>query len=262
LGERVEAVAAWKRTLEVDPKHVEGYERAARLLLEIGRTADALTLANDGIAAIPSSVSLRVSKSEALEKQGQHYAARETLRGAVAITSDTELLRRFAIAEDRYGRGAPAYRLLASKLDPAAPDIKQVLERGRLLAVREQDDESAEWFTERLGDRVNTAGGVAKDGVEIPGGLSALAFVAGGKSAPQERFWAEYCRYVGSTLTERTEKEVKERLSDKVSDYLLRVRTLAGTSRREGDTVKIALDASDKAGQKRTESYSRRLAGA
>ena len=75
-----EALAAWKRGLEADPKIETAHYRITRLLIDKNTLTEALAAADNGIQAAPKSARLYLAKSEILEKQGRFYEARRILR--------------------------------------------------------------------------------------------------------------------------------------------------------------------------------------
>src|SRR5262249_9023895 len=69
-----QALAVWRRVLEVKPESQPAHERVARLLFQAGDFTGAEKAAATGLAVAPHSAELYLVKSEALEKQGHLYA--------------------------------------------------------------------------------------------------------------------------------------------------------------------------------------------
>lgn len=252
-----EALAAWKRVFEVDPKMEPAYEHQTQLLIEIGRLPEALQSAEAGIQAAPQAAPLYLAKSEVLEKQNQYYEARRTLRAAAPRLSDPALLARLAEMEDAGGEHAARYyRELAEARtkNEAAPDSNQILQRGLDAALRDGDLDEAQWFRTRL-----TAGSAAgspsrgrSGAISIPGGIAALSFIAESRQSTPDRFLVEYARTVARFLG-APNKKVGEAYAEKIHEHFRLVSQLAALGTSKGGMVTITIAAQDKRNQKNAE---------
>jgi len=264
LGKPDDALALWRKVIALDGSLEEAHFRVTRLLADKGALAEALHAADAGLEAAPKSARLYVVKAGILEQQGTVYAARHVLRKAAASLADPALLRRWAELEDISGRdAAQAYLRLAEVLEkqsPAAPDYLWAVERCRETALRDNDAESEQKCTARLAaaGRKTSAGpvtaktGDASQGVWVPGGLDALAFIAHSKAKTSpERFFVEYAKAV------RLNKQRNDKLSnayfEAIRAHFELVSELEGLGQRDHNLVKITVALRDKKAQKQTE---------
>jgi Tfp pilus assembly protein PilF len=247
LKQPKEAMAAWKRTLEADPKMELAYYRVARLQIDQNALAEALESAEAGIAAAPRSSRLYLVKAEILEKQDRFYQARQTLREAVSTAPDSSLLARLAEMEDAGGEHAARYyRTLAEVGD------QTVLQRGLQAAERDGDWENIAWFQGRMGV-AHTAADRARTGtVTMPGGLAALAFVAHSRPSSPERFLVEFARTVVLNY-QPMEKKVSAAFTAGIREHFLRIAELLEFGKPFGGKVVVTITAKDKNGQKNAE---------
>ncbi len=255
LHQPQEALAAWKRTLEVNPKYEPAHFRVTRILTDANSVKEALQAAEEGIEAAPGSARLYVAKSELQEKLNQFYDSRRTLREAAATVTDGPLLARLADLEDRGGADAAVYyQKLAETSSPDPAQRTDALEKGRDAALRDGDAERAKWFQERLPP--DPAGYVAtrpRTGTTmIPGGLNALGFIARSRTSSPDRFLVEYARTVVRTLTTSGKNAADSYVSD-ITEHFRRVTDLAAFGVRKGDHVTVTLDVRDKNGQRSAE---------
>lgn len=257
LKQPAEALAAWKRTLDVDPKLELAHYRVTRLLIEKDAPAEALEAANAGIQADPKSARLYLAKAEIQEKLDRFYDARQTLRSVVADLPDAALLARLANMEDAAGEhAAKYYRALAEVGEKGAAGINRadVLNRGLQAALRDGDLDNAAWFEAQLGkNSVSAAARTRTGNVTVPGGLAALSFIAHCKASTPERFLVEFARTVVRNL-EYADKKAADMYTEAIREHFRRVGELAalGTS-PAGGPVTVTLSATDKNGQKNAE---------
>lgn len=251
LHQPKEALAAWKRTLEVNPTLEPAHYRVTQILMDADSAKEALEAAEAGIEAAPQSGRLYVAKSELQEKLNRFYDARRTLREAAATITDASLLARLADFEDRGGTNAALYY---QKLAEAGEPSPAVLERGRDAALREGDSDRAKWFQSRLPP--DTAGYLAtrpRTGTTmIPGGLNALAFIAHSSTSSADRFLVEYARTVVRNLTNLGKKGADDYVSN-ITEHFSRVNELAAFGVRNGDHVTVTLNVGDRNGQRNAE---------
>ena len=254
LHQPQEALVAWKRTLEVNPRYEPAHYRVTRILADANSVKEALQAADAGIDAAPGSARLYVAKSELQEKLNQFYDSRRTLRQAAATVTDGPLLARLADLEDRGGTDAAVYYQKLAETPGSPSDRNTVLERGRDAALRDADAERAKWFQERLTpDAAARTVARARTGTTmIPGGLSALGFIARSRTSSSDRFLVEYARTVVRTLSTSGKDAAENYVSD-ITEHFRRVTELAALGVRNGDHVTVTLDARDKNSQRNAE---------
>lgn len=257
LKQTDEALAEWKKTLEVDPNVELAHYRITRLLIGKKASAEALEAAEAGLQAAPKSARLYLAKAEALETLDRFYEARETLRNAAPSVADTPLLARLAEMEDAGGEhAAKYYRALAEAKAPAdgpAFDRTQTLQRGLLAALRDGDLDDAGWFQTQSGIVPAVGRARAQAGmVTIPGGLATLSLVSHCRPSSPERFLVEYARTVVQNIN-LIDRKIGELYTEHIREHFRRVGELASFGAPGKDSVAIALDARDKNGQKNTE---------
>lgn len=273
LGRPDEALVLWRKVIELDSSLEVAHFRVTRLLVDKGALADALLAADAGLTAAPKSARLYLAKSEILEKQGTVYAARQVLRKAAASLDDPALLRRWSELEDLSGRDAArSYLRLAEVLEkqspqsPATPDYLHALERCQEAAVRDNDAESANKCATRLEavghqSYVGPAGGKRDEqvqGVWIPGGLEALAFIAHSKAkTPPDRFFIEYAKAV--RLHKQSNDKAATTYFEAIREHFELVSALEALGQRDHDRVRISLSLRDKKAQRQTEKILERL---
>ena len=264
MGRSEDALALWQKVLELDGSLEPAHFRVTRLLADKGALPDALRAADAGLAAAPKSARLYVVKSEILEKQGTIYAARHILRKAAASLDDPVLLRRLSELEDISGRDAARWYLrLAEALEkqsPSSPDYLHALERCRETAVRDNDAESEQKCAEHLaatGRKPLSAATAPKQadpaqGVWIPGGLEALAFIAHSKpKTPPERFFVEYAKAV--RLHKQGNDKTAAAYFEAIRQHFELVSALEALGQRDRNQVRISLSVRDKKAQQKTE---------
>ena len=262
-----EALPLWRQAVEADPTLEKAHYRLARLLLDRSDFPGAVAAADAGIAAAPKSGRLYLVKSEALEKRGDFYEARRVLRTAAASVEDAPLFLRLAEMEDTSGPAAAHEYVRAAKLlqasSPQSAEYQRVLQRGLEVSARDADYESGAWFSARLNaasrqtDNIwtGTRDRSAQNGVWVPGGLEALAFMARGKpNAPPERFFEDYCRAVHSGVS-RGDGKVTEAYLGPIREHFRLVTALEALGARDGHKVKIVLALQDKTSRHRTEQF-------
>ena len=248
LRQPEEALQAWQRVLDVDPKLERAHIRIARLLIDKNALSEALKAAEAGIQAAPQSASLYLAKAEILEKQNRYYDARRTLREAAPKVPDPELIERLAEMEDAGGQHAAKYyrQVVEAGEKGSAPvaERSNVIDRGLRTALRDGDLEEAAWFRSRqaadtLGARSARASGGT---VTIPGGLAALSFAAHSRQSSPERFLVEYARTVAGYL-DSPEKKAAQIYAEGIREHFRRIAELSalGTATNGKVTVTISL---------------------
>ena len=262
LSQPEEALAVWKKTLEADPAMEPAHFRVARLLLDKNSVADSLAAAGRGLEAAPKSARLYLLKAEALERQGQYFAARQTLRAASSAVRDEALLARLAEMEDASGEAAAQVYLAladAHANDGArSPQTTAWLERGLEVALRDGDGKSATELRKRLAaatgrgasdqaaSQTNAHGDAA-----VPGGLAGFEFIARFHSKSRQQFFADYCRMLVDQT--RWKKEGGLRYAESIHDYFQLLANLKALGTKKGEAIEIVLSASGKKDRQRTE---------
>ncbi len=247
LKQPQEALAAWKRTLEADPRLELAHYRIARLLIDQNSPGEALEAIEAGIGAAPRSARLYLAKAEVLEKQDRFYQARQTLRDAAASLSDSSLIGRLAEMEDAGGEHAARYyRALAEAGD------KNALPLGLQAAQRDGDYDDIAWFQTQLGTARTAADRSRQGTLIVPGGMEALAFVAHSQASSPDRFLVEYARAVISNYS-LAEKKITPAFTERVRTHFQRIAELAALGSPADGKVVVTLNAGDKNGQKNAE---------
>jgi hypothetical protein len=255
-----EALAAWKRVLEVRADSGRAHVRIAQLLLDRGDISGAEQAANVGLAAAPTFPALYVVKADILEKAGSFYEARKVLEQGAEAVRDAALLSRLAATEDSYGGlAAGAYEQLGAALDPASPERLKALQRGLAVSVRDADSRHIQSFTSLLASseparrNVNDNPQPVDSGSLIPGGLDALAFSAHAKEGvPPERFLVEYCRTLIDRIPEQPNSDSK-RYVDAILEHFERIAALEALGKQDGSRTVITLSTAGKDANRRTE---------
>jgi|GEM_PF-2020286 len=276
LKRPADALQMWRQTLELDKSREDAHYAVARLLLDKGDLPRALEASETGLIAAPRSARLQLAKAAALERQGNLYAARASVRGAAADTGDLALLRHEAELEDQAGGEASAayariVELLEKPTTASAPASAreeyhtEALSRGLRAALRDANPEKAAWFSQRLDARgpndlsalvelpraPGKTGNAKVNEIWIPGGTEALAFAAHGKARPsRERFLIEYARTV---LDHSSSQKADLSYLAPLRDYFQRVAMLSALATRSGNRGVITLSLADKKAKQQTE---------
>jgi tetratricopeptide (TPR) repeat protein len=87
LKRPADALQMWRQTIELDKSREDAHYAVARLLLDKGDLPRALEASETGLIAAPRSARLQLAKAAALERQGNLYAARASVRHVVKITN-------------------------------------------------------------------------------------------------------------------------------------------------------------------------------
>lgn len=263
-----DASRLYQQALETDERSESAYAGLASLYLSSNHAAEALKVADSGLAQKPGSSELLLTKEAALEMLGDRYAARRLLRSAAAAAGDTELLTRWARLEDERGaHGAEAYRALAVALRKEnAPEaaVVQASERGLIDALRDGRMEEAAAFGKDLAAAHNALGTVllqqkapeAGSTVEIPGGVDALTFIVLGMAKGNaNRFFVDYAKALNAMAPNASpaSKQGWQELGGKIREYFERVQALAALGRRKGSVIEIPLSMETKHDRQRTE---------
>lgn len=276
LKRPADALPMWRQTLELDKGREDAHYAVARLLLDKGDLPRALEASEMGLIAAPRSARLQLAKAAALERQGNLYAARISVRSAAVDTGDLALLRHEAELEDQSGSEAPAaYARIVEALEkPSAASapasareefLTETLRRGLRAALRDANPEKAAWFSQRLDARgpndlsalvelpkaPGKTGNAKGNEIWIPGGTEALAFAAHGKARPsRERFLVEYARTV---LDHSPAPKPDAAYLMPLRDYFQRLAMLSALSTRSGNRGVITLSLADKKAKQQTE---------
>ena len=251
LNQPDEALAAWKRALEVDSKLEPAHYRVARLLIGKGAFDEALAACEAGLDGAPQSARLYLAKAEVLEKKGRYYEARRSLREIAATLPDAALLERLAEMEDAGGEHAARYY---RKLVETGNQSPELLARGLGAALRDGDAEDAAWFQARQTGGGGGGGTARARGatVSIPGGLAALSFIARSRPSSPERFLVEYARSSARSL-QAADKKTAEAYTESIREHFRRVAELSALGSSKGGQVTVTIAAQDKKNQKSAE---------
>lgn len=252
-----QALAAWKRVLDVDPESENAYAHLANLELSAGDLGAALDSAEHGLEVAPKSSRLYIVKSDALLRQGNQYGARATLQLAQQQSHSPELLARIAVTEDTYGFGAPqAYMNLTEVLSPSDASRLPALIRGFKVSLRDNDLVKARVFADTLLASGHPEYSKLLGGVEdkhsqmlIPGGVDALAFIVHStNNVTSETFLLDYCR--AGLLLQLDPKSAEYRA---FRSYFSRIAELESLGVRHNKYVIITLSNSTKESRRTTE---------
>ncbi len=260
LQQARDALAAWKRVLEVQRDYDRAHLRVAQLILESGDANGAEQAANAGLAMAPKSAALYVIKADALAKQHRLYDARAALQQGAENAPEAALLLRFAEREDSFGApAAGAYGRLAEALTAFPADRQRALERGFAVALRDNDPKQAQSFAALLQSGGHPefraflgADQRAEEGALVPGGLDALEFAAHAEpNIPRARFFAEYCR----TLINQSKAAgpASTQYLASIREHFERIAALEAFGKRQGDRVVITLSLNGKEARRNTE---------
>ncbi len=206
-----------------------------------------------GLDTNPASAQPYILKANDLVSAGELYRARALLASGKAKVKDVDLYRKSAEYEDAFsGTAAPAWRDLAGLLagdGVASDDLVHALRRGLEDAVRDNDMEQAQWFTEKLrgaGQGI-FAGSYAQPGGDpvsvmmLPGGIDALAFIARAREhSSSERFLADYCRAVVDNTVPGNPKAAQQYLED-IRNYLRKLAGIESVGSSEKDKTVVVL---------------------
>ena len=250
LQQPEEALAAWKRTLEVDSKLELAHYRVTRLLIGKEALDQALVASEAGIEAAPQSARLYLAKVEVLEKKDRFYEARRTLRQISATLPDPALLEHLAELEDAGGQHAAHYYRQLVEAGNQSPALQA---RGLEAALRDGDQEDAAWFQARQTGGAGSGTTRARAGtVPIPGGLAALSFIARSRPSSPERFLVEYARSSARNLAV-SEKKAAEAYTESIREHFRRVAELSALGTAKSGTITVTIAAQDKKNQKSAE---------
>jgi hypothetical protein len=223
-----------------------------------------LLLPGDLVARLQdTSPRIQITQLDALEREGRIYELKESARAAAEQEpQNPAVLGHLARINDVFGdHAAEAYERWADALvrsGASQPTIRQTLERGVLVALRDGDQERAQRLAGRLSpdsrfSRLSNVDQVAPSapGLTIPGGTAALARVVEMEgSVPASRFMAEYARAIlrRGNQTPASRKPFEDRLKR----YFDVVRTLLSYGRPGSDETEIVLDSTNPNGIDRT----------
>ena len=263
LEKPAEASSVWRLVLDLDPHNRPAHERITQLLLEKGDLAACVKSADDAFAAGIATPPIYLAKANALQLAGDTHAARTTLREGAGKSSDIALLSNLARIEELFpNSAAAAYRALSNALlssGGASSDLSQSLRSGLQVALRDDDPKAAEWFWGQLQSRPSppdfhsaTLATRSGDGIWIPGGVKALAFIAGGSDqATAERFLQQYTRLI-ATLNHNLDSKNKNSQLSQIDRYFETVVALERLGTRKENHVYLNLSLANKDSRKTT----------
>jgi hypothetical protein len=260
-----ESLAAWKSVLALRPDVERAQVRVAQLLLNAGDAPASEDAAAAGLEALPKSAALYLIEAEAIDKQGHEYRARAVLQQGSSVSADSELLARTAVVQDVHGEGsAEAYARLASVLEKQSAQRLQALERGFTVALRDDNLSLVAALATQLDAaghseyRAMLGGQHNNDSQAIvPGGLSALAYMARAKPTGPEGFFAEYARAIADKGCVRSCGG--DEFSEELRHYFETVGQLESMGKRTGDSVEIVLSLGNKESRRQAEEVLRLL---
>ena len=259
-----DALACWQRVVAADPRRKDASYAGSAILFEQHRYPAALEAAEHGLEVDASSARLELVKVNSLERLARIYELRRSLDEFSPESADIAIMARRAEIADVYGGDAPAAwrRYAEALIGSAAPkaDLDRALARGWRVCLREGDLTAAAWFEARvLPPRKEPQPAsplespVAKNGIWIPGGFEALAFMA--HAAPGARpaaFLVEYSRTLIANFSSGSEKE-HELYRKAISGYFEQLKQLIALSTRTPDRAVLTLSVSSKQSQSQTE---------
>lgn len=260
LQQQKEALAAWRRVLEVKPDFERAHYRIAQLLLESGDARAAGEAADAGLLLVPRSANLYIVKADAMQKQGETYGARSTLVRGAAIVTDPALLSRLATSEDTFGGSAvDAYARLAESPASSAEHLR-ALERGFVVALRDDDLKHAQAFAALLESAGHpefrtllNAQAQDDSSAIVPGGVDALAFAARiPEHVPADRFFVQYCQRVIDLLSPTVAPDKKLFIGE-IEEHFERISALEAFGKHDGGKLVIPLSIADKNARKNSE---------
>ncbi len=259
----------WKSAVEYDAKFEPAYVGLVKHYLEAHRSAEALKIADDGLNAVPSSITLVLAKENALESLGDIYGARRLLTARATGDLDSEILKRRAFLEDAYGSAAPeayAARLqMLVKSEAPQADVVELCRRGLLVSIRNERYDVAKTFADVLakaGDRngqdlLQLRKSTESASSELLGGVDAFNFlVFGGGKANPDHILVNYSRKLSGTVADSHEAVATKEwllLQARIHEYFQIVGELAALGERKNGHFEISLNLGDKAGKQRTE---------
>ena len=263
LEQHPEALAAWKRVLEVKSEYELAHIRISRILLESGDPHAADEAADAGLQLVPKSAGLFIVKADALDKQNETYGARSVLERGSSVVTDPALLSRLATSEDSFASSASdAYARLAESLGGSSPEHLEALERGFTVSLRDGDLNHAQSFAgllEKAGrpEFRGLLGGPLQDdsGAVVPGGLDALAFAARiQEHASPDRFFVPYCQMVLDRISSAaTISSDKKLFVNEIQEHFERISALEAFGKRDGNRLVITLSLNGKNGRRNSE---------
>jgi tetratricopeptide (TPR) repeat protein len=187
LNQPDEALALWRRAIDVDQTFELGHFHIASLLIAKSDAAGAFAATGAAIDADAASPRAYLIRADASRMLGDVYQRRVVLQEAIRKFPDTGLFRAAAETEDQFSGGAAAaWSALVSSLDKSrAPqeEILAALRHGMLSAVRDADAAQVDRFSHELmsfGDSSFASALVSPPQQEqqylvVPGGINALA---------------------------------------------------------------------------------------
>ena len=197
-----------------------------------------------------NSLQFHLAKIDLLEEEDRILEWRDTIREASELFPEDEpVLRRLASVSDVFGkRGGEAYERWAASMERSGrptSEIRSVLERGLIVALRDGERDVAD----RLSEKLTRFGSIYLPSVKaslpdrstivVPGGIRGLAeAVEIDVTVPPSRFVAEYARAV----LEGTTRLDREKFKNRVRLYEQTVQSLKTFGRENNDGTEISID--------------------
>ena len=212
------------------------------------------------------SPSIHLLRADVLTKLGRPAEARKALEIAYKFTPDNvEVLKRVAASRDAYAyQAAVVYEELAKKLENehASPsDVHEALDRGMVVAIR--DGESATAL--RLSEKLRAHGrpvilqsppnqdSSSADMLEIPGGIKALARMAGMQDPKKaDTFLTQYAERL-VRLHDKADYSESLQTFRSLHEYFKIVIELQSLTASSNKGSEVFLDSHDKPAQERSE---------
>jgi tetratricopeptide (TPR) repeat protein len=261
-----EALNFYTLATKSDPNHEPAHFGRARLLYGADRRGEAYEAVVAGLGADPKSLRLHLMKIDHLEQDDRLFEVRAAIREASEMLSNEEpILRRLAKENDIFGsKAGETYERWAVAMERARhpeDEIRQALERGLLVALRDDEREVAARISQKL-TRLGTPGsslrldidasGQAASTIAVPGGIKGMAqAVEVEPHVSSQRFLEEYGRAILRTNTRAPDH--REAFRNRLQLYARTVQRLKSLGRSTGDATELTIDLQTNAGIDRAE---------
>ncbi|MGZ8520961.1 MAG: tetratricopeptide repeat protein [Candidatus Binatia bacterium] len=148
-GNYGDAVASYRRVVELNPEHWDAHERAGALLYKQGKMAEALEHYRVFVQFNPNSIEARENLATALVNQAQPREAVEHLRKLIQLSPEANRVRvKLGTILAVEGRLDEAAEVLAVAAKQEPKDGRILLQLGRILAAQGKLDNAIVHFRE------------------------------------------------------------------------------------------------------------------
>src|SRR5262245_39288829 len=197
-----------------------------------------------------NSLQFHLMKIDLLEEEDRILEWRDTVREASKLFPEDEaVLRRLASVSDVFGkRGGEAYERWAASMERSSrpiTEIRPVLERGLIVALRDGERDIADRLSEKLARSGSIYLPSAKASVSgrstvvVPGGIRGMAeAVEIDLTVSPSRFVAEYARAV----LQGTSRMDREKFKNRVRLYEQTIQSLKSLGRETSEGTEISID--------------------